>query len=162
MVQPTTCDLCNRTNYVLVLSANLLNLCNRGGMKSFTMSKGRNASKKVGNHCSRSLNAKGCTVLGTNRIVAFPLFCQSAAKYNGAENDRNRTVFHVKHAPLFLTVNTNVNYHGSCGTPHDPAAVSLGDLLQLALLPNSQRWKIWTLLFSLIIHHMLVASSQYV
>jgi len=37
-------------NYVLALLATLLNLCNRGGMKSFTMGKGRNVSKKVGSH----------------------------------------------------------------------------------------------------------------
>jgi len=30
-------------------------MCNRGGMKSSKMSKGKNASKKVGNHWFRDL-----------------------------------------------------------------------------------------------------------
>jgi len=49
MVQPTTCDLSDHKNYVLVLLATLLNLCNRGGMKNFKMNKRRNVSKEFGN-----------------------------------------------------------------------------------------------------------------
>jgi len=48
MVQTTRCDLSHHKNDILTPSATLLNLCNRGGMSS-KMSKGRNASKKVGN-----------------------------------------------------------------------------------------------------------------
>jgi len=56
MVQPTTCDLSHRKIEVLAVSATLLNLCNRGGMKSSKMSKGRNVSKKVGNHWYRPIS----------------------------------------------------------------------------------------------------------
>ena len=55
IVQPTTCDMSHRKNYVLARSATLLNLCKRGGMKSSKMRKGRNVSKKVGNHWARGM-----------------------------------------------------------------------------------------------------------
>jgi len=52
-----TCDLSHHKYDVLSLAAALLNLCNRGGMKSFKKSKGRSASKRVGNHCFKHCKA---------------------------------------------------------------------------------------------------------
>jgi len=42
------CDLSHRKNDVLTLSNTLLNLCNRGGMKSSKMSKGGPHQKRLG------------------------------------------------------------------------------------------------------------------
>ena len=42
--------MCQHKNGVITLSATLLTLCNRGAMKICKLCKGRNASKKVGNH----------------------------------------------------------------------------------------------------------------
>jgi len=53
ILQPTTCDLSHHKNCILTFSATLLKLCSRGGMKSSKVSQGRNASEKLGNHCTR-------------------------------------------------------------------------------------------------------------
>jgi len=43
-----TCDLSHQKNDVLTLSVTPLNLCIRGGMNSYKLSKGKNASKRLG------------------------------------------------------------------------------------------------------------------
>jgi len=66
----STCHLSHRANDVLTLSATLLNLCHRGGMKSSKLSEGRNASKQVGKHC---YTWSQCQLIATCKWNAFTM-----------------------------------------------------------------------------------------